>query len=210
MTVIDAIKGLVEGSQNEVLSAKTLGYLGNRTAIDQALSRLCRLGLIKRAARGLYVHPEAGLSGPGEWLFGLEVAKVKVITPAELHKVFGIGSSSHFVAADAVSQGVLKRLQSQVGDRAGNGAGDGAGDRRIIRLSSKVSTPLTGLVYAAQQAGVGIERLLGFVQGNARAIIAELQQLAFQKAAAMHRLLSQVWLMQGQGRLLGQQVEVRL
>ena len=39
------------------LSAKGLLHLGNRAAIDQALSRLVRRGQLMRAGRGLYVLP---------------------------------------------------------------------------------------------------------------------------------------------------------
>ncbi|NQX95906.1 MAG: type IV toxin-antitoxin system AbiEi family antitoxin domain-containing protein [Erythrobacter sp.] len=39
------------------LSAKGLLHLGNRAAVDQALSRLVRRGQLMRAGRGLYVLP---------------------------------------------------------------------------------------------------------------------------------------------------------
>ena len=39
------------------LTAKGLLHLGNRAAIDQALSRLARRGELLRAGRGLYVLP---------------------------------------------------------------------------------------------------------------------------------------------------------
>jgi hypothetical protein len=46
--------GLPEGA---ALSAKGLLYLGNRAAIDQALSRLAERGRLIRAGRGVYVCP---------------------------------------------------------------------------------------------------------------------------------------------------------
>lgn len=45
------------------LSAKSLLHLGNRAAIDQALSRLVKRGELMRAGRGLYVAPVAGKFG---------------------------------------------------------------------------------------------------------------------------------------------------
>ncbi|WP_035358790.1 DUF6088 family protein, partial [Edaphobacter aggregans] len=45
------------------LSAKSLLHLGNRAAIDQALSRLVKRGEFMRAGRGLYVAPVVGKFG---------------------------------------------------------------------------------------------------------------------------------------------------
>ena len=44
--------------------AKGLLHLGNRAAIDQALSRLARRGQLLRAGRGLYVRPIETRFGP--------------------------------------------------------------------------------------------------------------------------------------------------
>ncbi len=43
--------------EGEPISAKALLHLGNRAAVDQALARLARRGVLMRAARGLYVRP---------------------------------------------------------------------------------------------------------------------------------------------------------
>lgn len=45
------------------LFAKALLHLGNRAAVDQALSRLVKSGELLRAGRGLYVLPVAGKFG---------------------------------------------------------------------------------------------------------------------------------------------------
>jgi len=45
------------------LSAKALLHLGNRAAMDQALSRLARSGELLRAGRGVYVLPVKGRFG---------------------------------------------------------------------------------------------------------------------------------------------------
>jgi hypothetical protein len=52
--------GLPEGSP---LSAKGLLHLGNRAAVDQALSRLAERGRLIRAGRGLYLLPVTGRFG---------------------------------------------------------------------------------------------------------------------------------------------------
>ncbi len=45
------------------LSAKSLLHLGNRAAVDQALSRLAERGQLIRAGRGVYVCPIASRFG---------------------------------------------------------------------------------------------------------------------------------------------------
>ena len=47
-------KGLPEGTP---VAAKSLLHLGNRAAVDQALSRLSRAGQLIRAGRGVYLLP---------------------------------------------------------------------------------------------------------------------------------------------------------
>lgn len=69
------------------LSAKRFLHLGERAAVDQALSRLARSGHLLRAARGLYLRPvetRFGLSAPGleATLKALEHETGEVIVPA--------------------------------------------------------------------------------------------------------------------------------
>lgn len=52
--------GLPEGAP---LSAKSLLHLGNRAAVDQALSRLAERGQLIRAGRGTYLRPIASRFG---------------------------------------------------------------------------------------------------------------------------------------------------
>jgi len=47
-------EGLPEGTP---VSAKSLLHLGNRAAVDQALSRLAERGRLIRAGRGVYLRP---------------------------------------------------------------------------------------------------------------------------------------------------------
>jgi hypothetical protein len=49
--------------EGDSLSAKALLHLGNRAAVDQALSRLVRRGNLIRAGRGIYVRPVQGKFG---------------------------------------------------------------------------------------------------------------------------------------------------
>jgi hypothetical protein len=69
------------------LSAKRFLHLGERAAVDQALSRLARSGHLLRAARGLYLRPvetRFGLSAPGleATMKALEHETGEVIVPA--------------------------------------------------------------------------------------------------------------------------------
>ena len=52
--VLEHASGMPEGVP---LVAKELLHLGNRAAVDQALSRLARRGALLRAGRGIYVLP---------------------------------------------------------------------------------------------------------------------------------------------------------
>ena len=45
-------------SRGKVYTSKDLVHLGNRAAVDQALSRLARDGTVQRLARGLYYYPK--------------------------------------------------------------------------------------------------------------------------------------------------------
>ena len=52
--IMQHASGLPEGTP---LAAKELLHLGSRTAVDQALSRLARLGSLMRVGRGVYLRP---------------------------------------------------------------------------------------------------------------------------------------------------------
>ena len=54
-TIFDYIR---HRSRGKVYTSKDLGQLGNRAAVDQALSRLARDGTVQRLARGLYYYPK--------------------------------------------------------------------------------------------------------------------------------------------------------
>jgi len=58
--ILSHAEGLPEGS---LLAAKGLLHLGNRAALDQALSRLAERGRLIRADRGVYLRPIASRFG---------------------------------------------------------------------------------------------------------------------------------------------------
>ena len=58
--ILEKTDALPEGMP---ISAKMLLHLGNRAALDQALSRLVRRGKLLRAGRGVYVSPVASRFG---------------------------------------------------------------------------------------------------------------------------------------------------
>lgn len=55
--ILEHATGLPEGTP---VVAKELLHLGNRAAVDQALSRLVQRGSLLRASRGIYVLPIEG------------------------------------------------------------------------------------------------------------------------------------------------------
>lgn len=59
-----AIESLAQGlPEGEVITAKSLMHMGNRAAVDQALSRLARQGRLLRVGRGAYVAAVSGKYG---------------------------------------------------------------------------------------------------------------------------------------------------
>ena len=58
--ILSHAAGLPEGAP---VSAKSLLHLGNRAAVDQALSRLTERGQLVRAGRGVYLRPIASRFG---------------------------------------------------------------------------------------------------------------------------------------------------
>ena len=52
-----------EGGRGRVFIPKDFLDIGSRDAADQALSRLAKLGSIRRLGRGLYLYPSRGSAG---------------------------------------------------------------------------------------------------------------------------------------------------
>ena len=101
-----------------VFSAKHLTDLGDRAAIDQALSRLAKDGGIRRLARGLYdwprIHPVLGPLSPNLDAVAAAAAEQAghrlQISPARAANVFGLSSQ---VPAKAVylTDGSSRRIK---------------------------------------------------------------------------------------------------
>ena len=68
-------EGLPEGAP---IAAKSLLHLGNRAAVDQALSRLAERGRLMRAGRGVYLRPVSSR-------FGVRAPSVGVYSKIEVH-----------------------------------------------------------------------------------------------------------------------------
>ena len=64
MSVTEAVLEYLKSRPGKPFGAKSLLHLGSRAAVDQALSRLYRRGVIERVARGVYLFPEASRFGP--------------------------------------------------------------------------------------------------------------------------------------------------
>lgn len=125
-----------------VFSAKHLSDLGDRAAIDQALSRLAKDGGIRRLARGLYdwprIHPVLGPLSPNPDAVAAAAAEQAghrlQISPARAANVFGLSSQ---VPAKTVylTDGSSRRIKigkqvvylKHAGPRALLGAGTQAG-----------------------------------------------------------------------------------
>ncbi len=83
-----------------VFSARHLGDLGDRAAIDQALSRLAKDGRVRRLARGLYdvpkIHPVLGPLSPNADAVATAAAEQAghriQISPARAANVLGLSS----------------------------------------------------------------------------------------------------------------------
>jgi hypothetical protein len=79
-----------------VLSPKEFLHLGNRAAIDQALSRLTREGKLLRVARGTYVTPVSSRFGtrapsPGKVVHALAAQSGEVVTPHGANSANALG-----------------------------------------------------------------------------------------------------------------------
>ncbi|MGN6124799.1 MAG: DUF6088 family protein [Sphingomonas oligoaromativorans] len=97
------VEGLPEGAG---VSAKALLHLGNRAAVDQALSRLARRNRLVRAGRGLFllpVHGRFGTRAPSiEEAIGAMAAKGgEVIVPSGAVAANRLGLTTRMAAVKA-------------------------------------------------------------------------------------------------------------
>lgn len=158
--ILEHVRQLPEGS---VLGAKGLLHLGSRAAIDQALSRLARSGLLLRASRGSYLLPVEGRFGSRP----PSVAKVvERLSEAEGAAIVPNG------AAAANSLG----LSTQVPVRAVYLT---SGRSRKLRLGAQtielVHAPRWQLAMAGRPAGEALRALAWLGRSQAARVVGELR-----------------------------------
>jgi hypothetical protein len=137
--VLDRLKS---GAPGAVFTPKAFGDLGNRAAVDQALSRLTRAGKIRRISRGVYdipkTHPTLGPLSPDPDAVARAIAAQAGYrlqpTPARAANVLGLSSQvpAHIVyLIDGSSRKITVGNQiihfKHAGPRALLGAGTPAG-----------------------------------------------------------------------------------
>jgi hypothetical protein len=137
--VLDRLKS---GAPGAVFTPTAFGDLGNRAAVDQALSRLTRAGKIRRISRGVYdipkTHPTLGPLSPDPDAVARAIAAQAGYrlqpTPARAANVLGLSSQvpAHIVyLIDGSSRKITVGNQiihfKHAGPRALLGAGTPAG-----------------------------------------------------------------------------------
>lgn len=128
------------------MAAKSLLHLGNRAAVDQALSRLASRGRLLRAARGIYLRPVTSR-------FGARAPSVEQVVEG-LAKLGEVIATSGAAAANALG------LTTQVPIRSVYLT---SGRSRVVRLGQQVlelqHAPRWQLVAAERQAGQVVRAL---------------------------------------------------
>jgi hypothetical protein len=113
-TILAAARALPEGG---VLSPREFLHLGNRAAIDQALSRLAKSGELMRIGRGLYAAPVASRFGmrapsPEKVVQELEHRTGEVLVPHGAIEANRLGLTQQVPIRDIyLSSGPKRRLQ---------------------------------------------------------------------------------------------------
>jgi hypothetical protein len=151
-----------EMPEGAAVYAKALLHLGNRAAIDQALSRLVRRGQLLRAGRGLYVRPV-------ETRFGTRAPSVPAVLKA-LTATTGETIAAHgAVAANSLG------LTTQVPVRA---VFLTSGPTRRLNVGAQTvelrHAPLWQLSLAGRPAGDAIRALAWLGRGQSGAMASKL------------------------------------
>lgn len=117
-TIPEAILAYAHGSpEGHVLSPKEFLHMGNRAAVDQALSRLSRDGCLIRVDRGAYVAPVQGRAGcrtpsPEKVVESLAVLLGEVIVPDGAASAIALGFGARGrVALGYVTSGRSRTLR---------------------------------------------------------------------------------------------------
>ncbi|SRR6266540_142256 len=142
--ILEHAQGLPEGAP---IAAKALLHLGNRPAVDQALSRLVRRGHLLRASRGLYVRPV-------ETRYGVRAPSAEKVVEAIASQWGESVASSGAAAANALG------LSPQVPVRAVYLT---SGRSRKLKLGAQIiemkHAPRWQLVLANRPAGEAVRAL---------------------------------------------------
>src|SRR6202049_5335636 len=139
---VKVLKRVKAASPGAAFTPKAFGDLGNRAAVDQALSRLTKAGKIRRISRGVYdipkTHPTLGPLSPDPDAVARAIAAQAGYrlqpTPARAANVLGLSSQvpAHIVyLIDGSSRKITVGNQiihfKHAGPRALLGAGSPAG-----------------------------------------------------------------------------------
>ena len=112
--ILGAIRTLPEGTP---VAAKELLHLGSREAVDQALSRLARRGILLRPARGVYVAPVRSRFGtrapaPSKLIEGLARLRGETVTSSGAAAANALGLTTQVPIREVyLTSGPTRRLQ---------------------------------------------------------------------------------------------------
>jgi hypothetical protein len=159
--ILRLASGLPEGTP---LAAKELLHLGNRAAVDQALSRLVRRGSLLRAGRGIYVRPV-------ESRFGSRAPSATKIVEGLAHQR-GETIASHGAAA-ANALGLTTQVPMQAVYLT-------SGRSRRLKLGAQRvelrHAPSWQLLYPEQTAGEVVRALAWLGPQKAKAVMSQLRR----------------------------------
>lgn len=159
--ILNRFAELPEGA---TLSAKELLHLGNRAALDQALSRLVRRGVLMRAGRGVYFRPI-------QTRFGVRAPSVEKVVEA-VAGLRGETVVSHGAAA-ANALGLTTQVPVRMVYLT-------SGNSRRLKLGAQVvelkHAPGWQLVKAGQPAGEAVRALAWLGPVHAREALRTLRQ----------------------------------
>ncbi|MHB8743022.1 MAG: DUF6088 family protein [Sulfuricaulis sp.] len=159
--ILELIAGLPEGA---TLGAKELLHLGSRAALDQALSRLVRRGLLMRAGRGLYVRPI-------ETRFGVRAPSAEKVVEA-IASLRGETVVSHGATA-ANALGLTTQVPVRVVYLT-------SGRNRHLKLGAQTvelkHAPSWQLIKAGEPAGEAVRALAWLGPAHAREALKTLKQ----------------------------------
>ncbi|MBS0344468.1 MAG: type IV toxin-antitoxin system AbiEi family antitoxin domain-containing protein [Proteobacteria bacterium] len=113
-SILSHAQSLPEGG---VLSPKEFLHLGSRAAVDQALSRLAKVGKLLRAARGTYVMPVTNRFGtrapsPDKVVQSLAAQSGEVVTPHGANAANALGLTQQVPVREVyLTSGRTRKLQ---------------------------------------------------------------------------------------------------